>query len=122
MSGTIHARPLAALLSPDEIATLRVLKIDVEGAELEVIRGLEPVLDSTSDDMEVFLELNPGEYDVEELLRPFRERGFRAWIIPNEYLPSHYLSYSKLDHREPLEELLGIPDGQIDVLLSRTRP
>jgi FkbM family methyltransferase len=122
MSGAIHARPLAALLSPEEISTLRVLKIDVEGAELEAIRGLEPVLDSTPYDMEVFLELNPTEYDVDELLRPFRERGFRAWIIPNEYLPSHYLSYSRSERRNRLEELLVIPDRQIDVLLTRARP
>ena len=116
----VRARPLAALLRADEISTARVLKIDVEGAELEVVRGLEPVLDSAPDDMEVFLELNPGEYDVKELLQPFRKRGYRAWIIPNEYEPKYYLGFSQANLGVHLKELLSVPDGQIDVLLTRT--
>jgi FkbM family methyltransferase len=120
--GVIHAHPLAALLRPDEISTMRILKIDVEGAELEVIRGLEPILDSAPGDLEVFLELNPNEYDVDDLLRPFRKRGFRAWIIPNEYGPKYYLNFSESDREVKLNELLSVANKQIDVLLTRTLP
>jgi FkbM family methyltransferase len=116
----VRARPLATLLTPDEVSSMRVLKIDVEGAELEVVRGLEPVLDSAPNDLELFLELNPGQYDVEELLQVFRKRGFRAWIIPNEYAPNYYLNFSRANLGVQLKELLSLPDSQIDVLLTRT--
>lgn len=120
--GRIRARPLPALLSPDEIATLRILKIDVEGAEREVLLGLEPLLDSVADDLEIFLEVNPTEYNVDDLLHPVRKRGFRAWIIPNQYEAEYYLNFSPLNRPGQFEELLVVPEQQVDVLLSRTRP
>lgn len=119
--GLVKARPLAAMLSPDEISTLRIIKIDVEGAEFEVIRGLEPVLDLAPQDLELFLELNPDEYDVEQLLKPFRQRGFRAFIIPNEYGHNYYINFSKAMRGEALKELVGVPTEQIDVLITRNK-
>jgi FkbM family methyltransferase len=121
-AGQIRARPLPELLNPDEIATLRVLKIDVEGAEREVLLGLEPMLDSAPEDLEIFLELNPTEYDVERLLLPIRRRGFRAWIIPYQFNPEYCLNYSALKRRDNFQELLETPKQQVDVLVSRTRP
>lgn len=121
-AGQVRARPLPELLTPHEIASLRVLKIDVEGAEGEVLLGLEPMLDSAPDDLEIFLELNPTEYDVDRLLRPIRRRGFRAWIIPYQFKPEYCLNYSAIRRRDTFEELLGTPKQQVDVLVSRTCP
>jgi FkbM family methyltransferase len=121
-AGQIRARPLPELLNPDEIATLRVLKIDVEGAEGEVLLGFEPMLDSAPDDLEIFLELNPTEYDVDRLLVPIRRRGFRAWIIPYQFKPEYCLNYSGLQRRDNFEELLETPKQQVDILVSRARP
>lgn len=121
-AGQIRARPLPEILNPHEIATLRVLKIDVEGAEGEVLLGLEPMLDSAPDDLEIFLELNPTEYDVDRLLVPIRRRGFRAWIIPYQFKPEYCLNYSGLQRRDNFEELMEAPKQQVDVLVSRTRP
>jgi FkbM family methyltransferase len=121
-AGQIRARPLPELLNPDEIATLRVLKIDVEGAEGEVLLGLEPMLDSVPRDLEIFLELNPKEYDVDRLLFPIRKRGFRAWIIPCQYESEYCLSYSALRKKDDFEELLKTPQEQVNVLVSRTSP
>ncbi|MGO9403587.1 MAG: FkbM family methyltransferase [Terriglobales bacterium] len=122
LAGQISACPLPELLSPDEIATLRILKIDVEGAEREVLLGLEPVLDSVPDDLEIFLELNPTEYDVDDLLRRMRKRGFRVWIMPNQYTSKYCINYSALHRRESFEELLETPKQQVNVLVSRIRP
>jgi FkbM family methyltransferase len=122
MAAQIRARPLPELLNRDEIATLRVLKIDVEGAEREVLLGLEHMLDSAPDDLEIFLELNPTEYDVDRLLLPIRRRGFRAWVIPYQYKPEYCLSYSALQEKDTFQELLETPKQQVDVLVSRTRP
>jgi FkbM family methyltransferase len=121
LASQIPARPLPEILNPDEIATLRILKIDVEGAEREVVLGLEPMLNSVPDDLEIFLELNPTEYDVELLLRPLRKRGFRVWIIPYQYQTEYCLNYSALQRRD-FEELLDTPKQQVNVLVSRTCP
>ena len=121
-AGQIRARPLPELLNPVELSTLRVLKIDVEGAEQEVLLGLEPMLDSAPHDLEIFLELNPTEYDVDRLLVPIRRRGFRAWIIPYQFNPEYCLNYSTQQRRDNFEELLETPKQQVDVLVSRSRP
>jgi FkbM family methyltransferase len=118
----IPARPLPDLLTPDEIASLRVLKIDVEGAEREVLMGLEPMLDAIPENLEIFLELNPAEYAVEPLLRPLRNRGFRVWIIPDQYQSEYCLNYSTIDRQLDFEELLEAPKQQVNVLVSRTHP
>ncbi len=120
-NGQIRARPLPELLSRDEIATLRIIKIDVEGAEREVLLGLEPMLDSVPGDLEIFCELNPSVYDISDLLRPIRKRGFRTWLIPNQYKAEYCLNFSEHHRADCLEELLEAPKGQVDVLISRTR-
>jgi FkbM family methyltransferase len=38
----VTVRPLPALVDPSELARVRLVKIDVEGFEVEVLRGLEP--------------------------------------------------------------------------------
>jgi FkbM family methyltransferase len=121
-AGQIPARPLSEILTANEIATLGVIKIDVEGAEREVIRGLEPVLDSFPDDVEIFLELNPKDYDPADVLTPLRQRGFRAWIIPNRYDTDYCINYSARQLPDKLEELVEMPKEQIDVLVSRIPP
>jgi len=120
--GMVKARPLAVMLTPDEIATLRLIKVDVEGAEFEVVRGLEPILDTAPQDLELFLELNPNEYDVEELLKPFRRRGFRVFIVPNEYGHNYYINFSEERAEKALTELVTVPTEQIDVLITRNEP
>jgi FkbM family methyltransferase len=118
----IPARPLSDLLTPHEIGSVRVLKIDVEGAEREVLLGLERVLDVMREDLEIFLELNPTEYDVDPLLRPLRRRGFRIWIIPDQYQSEYCLNYPVPLRRVDFQELLGEPKQQVNVLVSRAHP
>ena len=122
LAGQVYARRLPDLLSPDEIATLRVLKIDVEGSEREVLLGMEPMLDSVPRDLEIFLEVNPAEYDPAEFLRPLRKRGFRFWIMPNQYEDGYCLNFAARQRQGNFEELLEIPKQQVDVLISRTHP
>ena len=42
----VPMRPLASLIPPSDVKRIRLIKIDVEGYELEVLRGLEPLLAS----------------------------------------------------------------------------
>jgi FkbM family methyltransferase len=41
----VAVRPLRSVLRPADLDRLRVVKIDVEGYEVEVLRGLEPIFD-----------------------------------------------------------------------------
>lgn len=122
LAGQVRARPLPELLSAEELSTLRILKIDVEGAEREVLLGMEPILDAVPEDLEIFIELNPAEYDVEDLLHRIRNRGFRVWAIPYQYEPEYCLNFSTRKRNDTFDELLETPKQQVDVLVSRVCP
>ena len=89
------ALPLSQVLRPDEIARARVIKIDVEGAEGGVVRGLAPVLGDLRADAEIAVEVTPERMarlgdSVEELLRTMREHGFNVYRLVNDYSPASY--------------------------------
>ncbi|MBW5423016.1 FkbM family methyltransferase [Streptomyces sp. BG9H] len=90
-----RALPLPELLEADEIARARVIKIDVEGAEGGVVRGLEPVLDRLRPDVEIAVEVTPERMaqlgdSADELLATMREHGFHSYRLANDYAPQSY--------------------------------
>lgn len=89
------AVPLPELLEPDELARARVIKIDVEGAEGGVIRGLAPALDRLRPDVEIAVEVTPDRMtqlgdSVDELLDTLRKAGFHPYRLVNEYAAESY--------------------------------
>ncbi|MGS2589022.1 FkbM family methyltransferase [Streptomyces hebeiensis] len=91
----IEARPLADLLDPAEIARARVIKIDVEGAEGAVVRGMAAMLDQLRPDAEISVEVTPDRMallgdSVEELLTTMRSHGFHVYRLANDYAPASY--------------------------------
>ncbi|MET7679102.1 FkbM family methyltransferase [Streptomyces sp. NPDC005423] len=89
------ARPLPELLEPAELAAARVIKIDVEGAEGAVVRGLAPVLHRLRPDAEITVEVSPDRmtqlgYSVRQLLGTMTDAGFRVYRLPNDYAPASY--------------------------------
>src|SRR5262249_7184879 len=55
----VAAAPLTSILQPVEIRNARLIKIDVEGAELSVVSGLLPLLHSGHPELEVIVEIHP---------------------------------------------------------------
>ncbi|MGW6602182.1 FkbM family methyltransferase [Streptomyces sp. NPDC055036] len=93
----IEARPLPELLAPDEISRARVIKIDVEGAEGPVVRGMVPMLDKLRPDVEITVEVTPDRMaqlgdSAEELLTTMRDHGFNVYRLANDYAPESYPS------------------------------
>ncbi|OIJ68145.1 FkbM family methyltransferase [Streptomyces mangrovisoli] len=91
----IAALPLPELLAEDEAATARVIKIDVEGAEGQVVRGLRPLLGRLRPDVEITVEVTPDRMaqlgdSVDELLETMSDAGFHAYRLPNAYAPESY--------------------------------
>ncbi|MFI7318192.1 FkbM family methyltransferase [Streptomyces venezuelae] len=89
------ASPLPELLEADELARVRVIKIDVEGAEGGVVRGLAPALGSLREDVEIAVEVTPDRMEqlgdsVDELMKTMSEAGFHAYRLINEYGPGTY--------------------------------
>jgi hypothetical protein len=55
----VDAAPLSAILRPEEMQNARLVKIDVEGAELSDVSGMLPLLCSGRADLEIIVEVHP---------------------------------------------------------------
>lgn len=119
-----EAHPLGELLSPEEIANVRVIKIDVEGAEGAVMQGLEPLLRQLRPDAEIAVEVNPYRMakfgdDAAELLKIMRGHGFHTYRIANDYRPGRYPAAIRAPRppvrwRGPLPEVSDLIFSRVD--------
>ena len=89
--------PLDALLSESQLRRARVVKIDVEGGEMAVLRGMQRLLAGGGDgggcarrDLEIVVEISPRWLKLQSssaaaLLRFMRDRGFHAYALTEDY-------------------------------------
>jgi FkbM family methyltransferase len=89
-AGKVQSLPMKMMVNKEELRTARVIKIDVEGAEWDVCKGLMPVLPELRSDAEIILEVTPSEIESQghqcsELIRGFTEIGFFPYVIDNAY-------------------------------------
>jgi len=125
---TVHTQyrtptaPLTDLVTADELATARVIKIDVEGAEAAAVRGLLPALAQLRSDIEIVTEVTPrllakqGE-SVEYIVDTLREHGFNAFTITNDYDPATYPQAMR--RPQPPIRCTEIPTEMTDLVFSR---
>lgn len=97
--GEVDAYPLYQLLTAEEVRRARVIKIDVEGAEATVVKGLLPLLPTTRADLEIIIEVGGGPKgspaateSASAIIAALAEHGFQAYRIVNDYQPSAYIS------------------------------
>ncbi|MGK7869305.1 FkbM family methyltransferase [Falsiroseomonas sp. E2-1-a20] len=93
----VEGRPLGQIVPEAELLAARLIKIDVEGAEWLVLRGLAPLLPRLRPDAEILLELNPAALarfggSMDALLAMFAEAGFTAFEIANRYDTRFYIA------------------------------
>jgi FkbM family methyltransferase len=118
----VTAQPLFEILVENEILRARIIKIDVEGAELQVLRGLVPLFERMRSDLEVVMEVSPnlmpGSNGAgEEIFSIMRAHGFAAFAFDNDYRVESYLRKSTHARPRPMAGLQK--DIQMDVLFSR---
>jgi FkbM family methyltransferase len=94
--GVVEALPLDDLLTMDEMRTARLVKIDVEGAEPEVLLGMGTFVEKCRDDAEILIELSPSWWSDAtkrpiDVLQPLFNAGFHAYEMENNYWPWRYL-------------------------------
>lgn len=121
---TIEAVPLGSILTPGEIKLAQIIKIDVEGAEVAVLDGMIPLLDSLAQDVEILLELSPAWWPdksrtPDEVLEPFFKAGFQAYTLSNDYWPWRYLWPNCVEPPRPVTQPLPADVKRIDLLLTR---
>lgn len=93
----VPAKPLSAILTPDEAKTARMIKVDVEGAEWNVIMGLATVLKDSRNDLEIIMEIAPALLEsqgksAKELLEFFAGFGFYPYHLENDYSAVAYFT------------------------------
>lgn len=124
--GRVRAAPLGALLNREELLTARLIKIDVEGAEDRVLAGILTSVDALADDVELVVELTPSYWSDPELrpidvLRPFLDRGFHVYLLPNNYAPWRYLWPRVVEPPQRLDDLTALERRGFrrDIVMSR---
>lgn len=114
--GRVRAEPLATLLTAEEAQTVRVVKIDVEGAEAAVLLGLAPILSELPTDAEIVVEVSPGDDGGAAALDLFSEQGFHPFRLDNDY---RLVSYLDPPAAAPLPRFHGPVTERIDLVFSR---
>ena len=109
-------------LDADELARARVIKIDVEGAEGGVIRGLAPALGQLRPDVEIAVEVTPDRMaqlgdSIDELMDTMARNGFRTYRLPTDYRPENYPR--ALRRPEPPTRWRGPIVGECELVFSR---
>jgi FkbM family methyltransferase len=125
--GRVGAAPLGSLVTREELATTRLIKIDVEGDEDRVLAGVQACVDALAADAEVVVEVMSKWWSDPRLrpidvLRPFLERGFHVYLLPADYWPWRYLWAGDVGAPRRLGDLsmLQRRRGQLNVVLSRS--
>lgn len=120
----VEAAPLADLLEPGELRTARLVKIDVEGAEDAVLRGMTGFLKKCPRDVVIVLELSPlwwadQRQTAEGVLKDLLEAGFHPYRIDNNLFPWRYLWPNDVAPPRRMREFPKKRVKRIDMVLSR---
>ena len=91
----VEVAPLDEQIPEDLWPRVRLVKIDVEGAEPAVLAGMQAGLRRLPEESLVFLELageSEGEYQASRaIFDDMRSRGYQPFAIPNRYDVGFYL-------------------------------
>nr|WP_244184388.1 FkbM family methyltransferase [Streptomyces cellostaticus] len=118
-----EAATLPNLVTDDELAAARLIKIDIEGGEAAAVRGLTPVLHRLRPEAELVIEVTPqmlakqGQ-QTDDVLAPLREQGFHVYRLANDYAAASYPA--ALRRPAPAVRWHGPVTEMSDLVFSRT--
>ncbi|MBV8961434.1 MAG: FkbM family methyltransferase [Actinobacteria bacterium] len=98
---SVPCRPLPQMMGASEWARVRLMKIDVEGAEFVAVQGIADRLPGLPPDAEIIVEVGPERArdpaEMQALFKVFDASGFHPYAIPNGYEVHDYLTYQPVD-------------------------
>lgn len=85
----------------DKLDRVRAIKIDVEGAEWDVMQGLIPFIEKLREDTELIVEISHQRLLAQgippnSLIDILNSKGFNAYILENDYSINRYLFFKSL--------------------------
>lgn len=89
---TVEAGPLQHWVSEEDIRRARLIKIDVEGAEIQVLESILPLLGIMSPKVEIVCEVSPDlitEEQLSSLMGRFRGAGFQFYSLPDDTIENY---------------------------------
>ena len=124
LEGVVSSLPLDDMLRPEEMGALRMIKIDVEGREPDVLRGMEQLIGNSREDLELVIELSPDwwtdpDLTVTEVIQPFLDAGFNIYEIRNSYWPWRYLWPQSVSRPRRRRSRLPRRAERLDFIFSR---
>lgn len=114
---SVEAMPLTDILTPDELSRVRLIKIDVEGAETGILTNILENMRLFPRTMDLIVETSFRD-DPDASLKLFsamKAAGFTAYEIANDYAVEHYLTRTL----SPIVKADTLPQKQCDLLYTR---
>ncbi len=115
---TVRGGPIDAFIPEGDRLRVRLIKIDVEGAEQAVLSGILSDVTLLRNQPDFIVEIsNPRQFWGSEVMRSLKSYGYKPYSINNDYSLRFYLEWS----RPATPTLLARPPrAQTDVLFSST--
>jgi len=119
---TVRMDALDAILSPEQIARTRLIKIDIEGAEIPVLERILDRIAQFRPDLEIVTEIGASVIPleagrIERLSERFRSAGFNSYELENDY--DWRVWMRSTPPISPPRRLHGLPPIPCDVVFSR---
>jgi FkbM family methyltransferase len=117
----IPADTLDKIIGLKTLLNARIVKIDVEGAEWQVVHGIAKLIPDFSKKTDFIIEISPEPLlmqgiHYQQLIQLFTDNGFNAYVIEEKSQPSEYMRSRPAYKVYPLSMVIN---GQADVLFTR---
>lgn len=104
----VEGRPLGDIVPAEALRAARLIKIDVEGAEIMVVKGMRDLLPTLRQDVEILVEVKTTALaalgsSLQEFLGIFAAAGFKPFEIANAYDGAFYIDQEKQFMPMPLQ-------------------
>jgi penicillin amidase len=112
----VEARRFDDILEDVDLGRVKLIKIDIEGAEAPVLRVILTMLDRLPPNLRLIVEMSAGGEDDVTTFARLLGAGFSAYLIENRYDLGWYLHY---EPDSPLIPIEALPSGLCDILFER---